>query len=237
MTDLTKLTITEARDGLAKKEFTATELTKAFLDAIDKANPALNAYVLVTPEHALAQAAESDKRLAKGDERPLEGLPLGNKDLFCTKNIRTTACSNILDDFKPTYESTVGQNLWDAGAGDARQAQQRRVRHGLVQRDQRIRPRHLALEAPRQGREADPTPSSSPAVPRVDRPARLLPTFASAPPPPTPVARSASPPRSPALSGSSRPTAVARAGGSWPSPHRSTRPVRSPRRCGIPQLC
>ena len=85
VTDLTKLTIAEARDGLAKKEFTATELTKAFLDAIDKANPALNAYVLVTPEHALAQAAESDKRLAKGDERPLEGLPLGNKDLFCTK--------------------------------------------------------------------------------------------------------------------------------------------------------
>ena len=116
VTDLTKLTIAEARDGLAKKEFTATELTKAFLDAIDKANPALNAYVLVTPEHALAQAAESDKRLAKGDERPLEGLPLGNKDLFCTKNIRTTACSNILDDFKPTYKSTVGQNLWDAGA-------------------------------------------------------------------------------------------------------------------------
>jgi len=116
VTDLTKLTIAEARDGLAKKEFTATELTKAFLDAIDKANPALNAYVLVTPEHALAQAAESDKRLAKGEARPLEGLPLGNKDLFCTKDIRTTACSNILDDFKPTYESTVGQNLWDAGA-------------------------------------------------------------------------------------------------------------------------
>ena len=116
MTDLTKLTLVEARDGLRAKKFSATELTRAFLSAIDKANPALNAYVLPTPEHALAQAAESDKRLAAGTARPLEGLPLGNKDLFCTKGIRTTACSRILDEFTPTYESTVGQNLWDAGA-------------------------------------------------------------------------------------------------------------------------
>ncbi len=116
MTDLTKLTLAEARDGLAAKKFSATELTEAFVKAIDAANPHLNAYVLSTPEHALAQAKASDQRLAKGEARPLEGLPLGNKDLFCTKGIRTTACSRILDDFKPTYESTVGQNLWDAGA-------------------------------------------------------------------------------------------------------------------------
>ena len=116
MTDLTSLTLSEARDGLKKKQFTATELTKAFLGAIEAGNAALNAYVLVTPEHALAQAAESDKRLTAGNARPLEGLPLGNKDLFCTNGIRTTACSKILGDFKPTYESTVGQNLWDAGA-------------------------------------------------------------------------------------------------------------------------
>ena len=116
MTDLTKLTLTEARDGLAKKQFKATELTDAFIKAIDKANPALNAYVLQTPDHARAQAKESDKRLASGKAGALEGLPLGNKDLFCTKGIRTTACSKILGDFKPPYESTVGQNLWDAGA-------------------------------------------------------------------------------------------------------------------------
>ena len=116
MTDLTRLTLAEARDGLTAKDFTSTELTRAFVDAIDKANPHLNAYVLPTPDHALAQAKASDIRLAKGDARPLEGLPIGNKDLFCTKGIRTTACSRILDDFKPTYESTVGQNLWDAGA-------------------------------------------------------------------------------------------------------------------------
>ena len=116
MTDLTKLTLAEARDGLKAKAFSATELTKAHLDAIAAANPAINAYVLVTPEHALAQAKESDARLAKGGARPLEGVPLGNKDLFCTKDIRTTACSKILDDFKPPYESTVGSNLWNAGA-------------------------------------------------------------------------------------------------------------------------
>ncbi len=116
MTDLTKLTLAEARDGLVAKKFSATELTQAFIKAIDAANPHLNAYVLETPEHALAQAKTSDERLAKGQARPLEGLPIGNKDLFCTKGIRTTACSRVLDDFKPPYESTVGQNLWDAGA-------------------------------------------------------------------------------------------------------------------------
>lgn len=116
MTDLTTLTMAEARDGLKKKSFSSVELTDAFLAAIEAANPDLNAYVLQTPEHARAQAKESDKRLASGDARPLEGLPIGNKDLFCTNGIRTTACSKILDDFKPPYESTVGQNLWDAGA-------------------------------------------------------------------------------------------------------------------------
>jgi aspartyl-tRNA(Asn)/glutamyl-tRNA(Gln) amidotransferase subunit A len=116
VTDLTKLTLAEARDGLVKKTFKASELTDAFISAIEKSNPALNAYVLQTPEHARAQAKESDKRLAAGKAGPLEGLPLGNKDLFATRGIRTTACSKILGDFKPPYESTVGQNLWDAGA-------------------------------------------------------------------------------------------------------------------------
>ena len=116
MTDLTKLTLAAARDGLRDKQFSAVELTRAYIAAIDCANPALNAYVLPTPEHALSQAAASDARLAKGDARPLEGLPLGIKDLFATKGIRTTACSRILGDFKPPYESTITQNLWDAGA-------------------------------------------------------------------------------------------------------------------------
>jgi aspartyl-tRNA(Asn)/glutamyl-tRNA(Gln) amidotransferase subunit A len=116
MTDLTKLTLAEARDGLTKKSFTSVELTTAFNKAITDGNPALNAYVLQTADHALVQAKDSDKRIAGGKARPLEGLPLGIKDLFCTKGVRTTACSKILADFVPTYESTVTQNLWDAGA-------------------------------------------------------------------------------------------------------------------------
>jgi aspartyl-tRNA(Asn)/glutamyl-tRNA(Gln) amidotransferase subunit A len=116
VTDLTKLTLTEARDGLKAKKFKSLELTDAFLKAIETGNPALNAYVLVTPDHARAQAKEADKRIAAGKAGALEGLPLGNKDLFATRGIRTTACSKILGDFKPPYESTVGQNLWDAGA-------------------------------------------------------------------------------------------------------------------------
>lgn len=116
MTDLNKLTLAAARDGLRKKDFSATELTQAFLDAIETGNAGLNAYVLPTPERALKQAKESDKRLRSGEARPLEGLALGNKDLFCTRDVRTTACSKILDDFGPTYESTVGANLEGAGA-------------------------------------------------------------------------------------------------------------------------
>ena len=116
MTDLTKLTLTEARDGLRAKKFSSKELTTAFNRAIEKGNPHLNAYVLPTPEQALAMAQISDNKLAKGEGRPLEGVPLGIKDLFATKGVRTTACSKILGEFKPTYESTVTQNLWDAGA-------------------------------------------------------------------------------------------------------------------------
>ncbi|CAH1649072.1 Glutamyl-tRNA(Gln) amidotransferase subunit A [Hyphomicrobiales bacterium] len=115
MTDLTRLTLTEARDGLKAKTFSATELTKAHIAAVEKAR-ALNAYVLETPEHALKQAAASDEKLAKGEARPLEGLPLGIKDLFATNGVRTTACSKILGNFVPAYESTVTSQLWRDGA-------------------------------------------------------------------------------------------------------------------------
>ncbi len=115
MTDLTRLTLTEARDGLKAKSFSATELTQAHIAAVEKAR-ALNAYVLETPEHALKQAATSDAKLAKGDAGPLEGLPLGIKDLFATEGVRTTACSKILGNFVPPYESTVSGQLWRDGA-------------------------------------------------------------------------------------------------------------------------
>src|SRR5437879_10060800 len=77
---------------------------------------ALNAYVLETPDQARAMAKAADARLAAGDARPLEGLALGVKDLFATKGVRTTACSHILDNFVPSYESTVTANLWRDGA-------------------------------------------------------------------------------------------------------------------------
>ncbi len=115
MTDLTRLTLTEARDGLKAKTFTATELTQAHIAAVEKAR-ALNAYVLETPEHALKQAKASDEKLAKGQGGPLEGLPLGIKDLFATEGVRTTACSKILGNFVPPYESTVSGQLWRDGA-------------------------------------------------------------------------------------------------------------------------
>ena len=116
MTELTNLTLAGARDGLAKRDFSALELTDAFLAAIDTANRALNAYIVVTHDQARAMARIADNTLAKGKARALEGIPLGIKDLFATKGVHTQAASHILDGFKPTYESTVTQNLWDAGA-------------------------------------------------------------------------------------------------------------------------
>ena len=115
MTDLTKLTISEAKDGLAKKEFTAVELTEAYLKNMD-AKRALNAFVTETPEKALEQAKASQAKIDAGTGGNLEGIPFGIKDLFCTKDIRTTACSNILKNFVPPYESTVTSKLLADGA-------------------------------------------------------------------------------------------------------------------------
>ena len=114
MTDLTSLTLADARDRLRTREFSALELAGAHLSAMEKARR-LNAYVLETPDRALAMASEADARLKAGDARPLEGLALGIKDMFATKDVRTTAGSHVLDNFVPTYESTVGANLWRWG--------------------------------------------------------------------------------------------------------------------------
>ena len=115
MTELTSLTIAEARDGLRERAFSAAELADAHVVAIEQAR-ALNAYVLETPDTARAMAKAADARLTAGDARPLEGIPLGIKDLFATKDVRTTACSRILDNFVPPYESTVTAQLWRDGA-------------------------------------------------------------------------------------------------------------------------
>src|ERR1700733_14337736 len=115
MTELTALSLAQARDALRKKECSAIDLTEAHLSAIEKAG-ALNAYILNTPDQARRMAQASDAKLAKGEGGPLEGLPLGIKDLFCTAGVRTTACSRILENFVPPYESTVPSNLWRDGA-------------------------------------------------------------------------------------------------------------------------
>src|SRR6476661_1966903 len=115
MSELTTLTIAAARDGLKQKKFSAAELADAHLAAIEKAR-SLNAYVLETPERAAAMAKAADARIAKGDAGPLEGISLAIKDMFCTQGVRTTACSHILDNFVPTYESTVSGQLWRDGA-------------------------------------------------------------------------------------------------------------------------
>jgi aspartyl-tRNA(Asn)/glutamyl-tRNA(Gln) amidotransferase subunit A len=115
MSDLTHLTLAQARAGLSSKSFSATELTAAHLAVIERARD-LNAFVLETPDQARAMAKAADARLRTGEARPLEGLPLGIKDLFATRDVRTTACSRILHNFVPTYESSVTANLWRDGA-------------------------------------------------------------------------------------------------------------------------
>ncbi|SHF43694.1 aspartyl/glutamyl-tRNA(Asn/Gln) amidotransferase subunit A [Loktanella atrilutea] len=115
MTDLTKLTIAAARDALRKGEVTSAELTTACLTAIDAAD-ALNAFVHKTPDVAQAQSAAADQRLQAGDAPDLCGIPLGIKDLFCTKGVPSQAASRILEGFRPEYESTVTTQLFDAGA-------------------------------------------------------------------------------------------------------------------------
>jgi aspartyl-tRNA(Asn)/glutamyl-tRNA(Gln) amidotransferase subunit A len=113
--DLTDLSIAAARQGLAARDFSARELTEAHLAAMERRKD-LNAFILATPDAARAMADASDSRLAAGKAGALEGIPLGIKDLFCTKGVQTTAASRILEGFRPPYESTVSRNLWDAGA-------------------------------------------------------------------------------------------------------------------------
>ena len=116
MTDLTDLTVAEIRDGFRAGDFSAREVAEGF-NANVAAAKALNAFIVETPEKALEAADAADKALAAGDVKPLSGVPIGMKDLFCTQGVQTTAASHMLEGFVPTYESTVSAKLWDAGAG------------------------------------------------------------------------------------------------------------------------
>jgi len=115
MTNLSSLTLAQMRDGLKAKKFSAVELATTHLDAIEKNNPNMNAFITITRDRALEMAKASDARLATNAGGAIEGIPVGVKDLFCTKDVLTTAASHILDGFKPPYESTVTQQIWNAG--------------------------------------------------------------------------------------------------------------------------
>ena len=115
MPELCALTLADMRSGLRAKKFSAAELAEAHLQAIEKTNAHYNAYITVTREQALAQAKASDEKLAKGQGGLIEGIPVGVKDLFCTKGVLTTAASHILDGFKPEYESTITTKCWEQG--------------------------------------------------------------------------------------------------------------------------
>ena len=117
MSDITDLGIAALRDGVRAGKFSGREVADAFVVKVSKAK-ALNAFIVETPEHAIAAGKAADEALASGKPLgPLAGVPIGMKDLFCTKGVQTTAASHILEGFKPVYESTVSQKLWDAGAG------------------------------------------------------------------------------------------------------------------------
>ena len=109
------LTLTEALEKLNNREISAVELTRAYLDRIEKYGPDLNCYITTTPERAMADAAASDARRAAGNASALDGIPIAMKDLFATRGIRTTAASRMLENFIPEYESTVSQKFIDAG--------------------------------------------------------------------------------------------------------------------------
>ena len=109
------LTITEALKKLKSREISATELTQAHLNRIEKYGDELNCYITRTPERALADAAAADERYANGTNKVLDGIPIAMKDLFATRGIRTTAASRMLENFVPEYESTISQKYIDAG--------------------------------------------------------------------------------------------------------------------------
>jgi aspartyl-tRNA(Asn)/glutamyl-tRNA(Gln) amidotransferase subunit A len=117
MAQLTDLGVREIRDGVRSGAFSAVEVADAFVTRVAQAK-ALNAFIVETPDHAIAAARQADRARAVGEVlKPLAGVPIGMKDLFCTRGVQTTAASHILEGFVPEYESTVSQNLWDAGAG------------------------------------------------------------------------------------------------------------------------
>ncbi len=232
MNELIALTLADARAGLKTKEILRR---RAGRRAQCRNREGARAQRLCAGDAGAGAARwrrRRDARIVKGDAGPLEGIPLAVKDMFCTEGVRTTACSHILDNFVPTYEFDGDGEPVARRRGPARQDQQRRIRHGLLERDLVHGTGDLAVAT--QGREH--AAGAGRLVGRLGSGGRGA-SVRSAQPAPTPAARSASPRRSPASSASSRPTAAARAGGSSRSRPRSTRPGRSRARCATPRSC
>ncbi|TDW68918.1 aspartyl/glutamyl-tRNA(Asn/Gln) amidotransferase subunit A [Novosphingobium sp. PhB55] len=115
---LTELGVAQIRDGVANGDFSAVEVATAFNANVAAAQEALNAFIIATPEKAIEAAQATDAKRARGEALgKMGGVPIGMKDLFATFDVQTTAASHMLEGFKPQYESTVSQKLWDAGAG------------------------------------------------------------------------------------------------------------------------
>ena len=242
VTDLTDLTLADARDGLRAKRFSASELARAHLDAIETGARAQRLCSARRPSarSRMAKASDDVSRAARGGA--LEGIPLGIKDLFCTEGVRTTAGSHILDGFVPPYESTVTSQLWRDGAvmlgklnNDefAMGSSNETSHYGPVVSPWRRQGSNVHAGRGRGSRARISCRAARPAARRR----RWRRGCASAPPRPTPAAPSASRRPSPAPSASSRPTGAARAGASSPSRPPSTRPGRSRGRCATAPSC
>ena len=230
MTVLTDLTIAGMKAGLAARDFSAVELTNAHLAAMEAAR-GLNAFILETPEIARAQAAAADTMLASGAARPLTGIPLGIKDLFCTEGVQTTAGSKILQGFIPQYESTVSGKLLADGA----------VMLGKLNLDEFAMGSSNETSAygkvispwKAKGSDRDLVPGGSSGGSAAAVAARIVAGATG-----TDTGGSIRQPgRSSAFPASSRPMAVARVGAWWRSRHRSTRPGRWRGRCRIAPCC
>ena len=111
MNDPTDITLSELRRLLDRKEISSEEATRAFLERIEKVDPKVRAYISVTEETALSQARRADRAISRGEARPLTGIPLGIKDVICTRGIRTTCGSRMLEDFRPPYNAAVMEKL------------------------------------------------------------------------------------------------------------------------------
>ena len=233
MSNLTDLTVTALRDGVRDGAFSAVEVATAFNAAVDGAD-ALNAFLVKTPDHALAAARAADEAKGRGDALPpLAGVPIGMKDLFATEGVATTAASDILGGFVPPYESAVSANLWRAGCGMLGKLNMDQFAMGSSNETSAFGP----VVSPWRRSDGGNAPLAPGRVELAAVRRRWRRGCARRRPARTPAAPSASRPPSPASRGSSRPTAAARAGARslspppWIRPGRWRAPWRTARRC------